>query len=294
MKKNGLLIFFVLLTITGFSQKKKSGQPLYQVPANYCISADEKYFGILLNQLREKNALEPLTFSTSLCFVAQTHVKDIAKHPPDSDFCNLHSWSSYGKWKQCCYNKTTGNTPCMTEKPHELTGFKGKGYEIVYFSNDSLNAWRTFDFWQEDNTATDFFLSRNKWEDYSWKSMGIGIYKGLTAVWLSVEKDNKQPLECEIFQENKEKANTSDSSTKTVKVIEESQRFHLIYGNYSTLEKANETVKTLHRNGFSGACVLSNSKNIRVSLANFPTIEKAKKEKEKLNKKYTQIWILKQ
>ncbi|MCK9616314.1 MAG: SPOR domain-containing protein [Lentimicrobiaceae bacterium] len=241
-----------------------------------------------MNDLRVGDSQPKLPLSLQLCFVARTHANDLALHLPDEDFCNLHSWSAFGVWKKCCYNKDMSSIACMTEKPKELTGYKGKGYEMVYFENDSLNVNSIVSFWQQNDLVTDFFLSRNKWQGANWKTLGVGIYKGYVCVWMGTEPDPLAPPDtCGLNHGNSLPIATSIETMNSI------VKYYLVYGSYNSQNEAKEAVSKLQKAGYTNTKMIKNNANYRVVLNEFTSLESALQQKERVKKVYKQVWLLK-
>lgn len=170
-----------------------------------CLSENEIELGELINAYRVANDLKPVPISAALTKVAQTHVRDrvINFEFDEEDRCNMHSWSGKGVWKKCCYSDgADGN--CMWNKPKEITGYKGKGYEIIMvrFSSEDeteeVEAEYALDTWKGSPHHNDVILNQNIWRIMDWHAMGIGIYQGYAAVWFGAESDNSgAPESCQ-------------------------------------------------------------------------------------------------
>src|ERR1035437_4272893 len=131
MKKNLLLFLFACMFLPGFSQV-----PGKEIPVTYCISPMEYKLYKMINDYRRRYDLPAIPLSKSLSYVASTHVKDLFNNHPDQDPCNAHSWSDKGPWKPFCYPRDEKKNNTVWDKPKELTNYKGKGYELVYWENN--------------------------------------------------------------------------------------------------------------------------------------------------------------
>ena len=159
--------------------------PVHTTPANFSVEKEAAKLAELINHYRLNKKLGELQVSPSLSYVAYTHLQDVYKSNPAKTGCLLTSWSNKGKWKPCCFKNIVDNTDLMTSKPSELTGFKGKGYEIIISGIENKSMVDLLDFWIRKKATTDFLLSSGKWESKSWQSMGVSIYKGYASVWFS-------------------------------------------------------------------------------------------------------------
>jgi hypothetical protein len=159
-----------------------------------CISRSEWKLYQLINQYRKRAHLPNIPLSYSLTYVAQSHARDLAAHYENDAVCNLHSWSNSGPWTSCCYTSDHKESECMWNKPEELTGFKGFGYEIAYWNNydyidpddiadDALKAWK------KSKGHNFVIINRGMWKELDWKAIGVGIWKGYVLVWFSDMED---------------------------------------------------------------------------------------------------------
>jgi hypothetical protein len=177
---------FLLLTLALPAQKPASKSV---IPKNFCISENEFELANKINEYRLQNNLPAIPLSASLFFVAQTHVKDLARNHPDVMNCNEHSWSDKGNWKACCYGKDPATMNCMTEKPKELTGYKGKGYEIIYWDSEEVTPSDALELWKSIPLTNEMILNQEKWKTKIWKSCGVGILDGYASFWLGDAND---------------------------------------------------------------------------------------------------------
>jgi len=165
-------------------KKKKSGRKKNSFTPP---SANEWKLHALINQYRVHRKLPKIPLSKSLTHVARTHVRDLAAHPPRGR-CNLHSWSAHGKWTRCCYTSDHAKAKCMWYKPKELTNYKGEGFECAYKgSNDPKEALRS---WKSSLLHNEVIINRGIWASHTWKSIGVGIYKGYAVIWFGEKVDH--------------------------------------------------------------------------------------------------------
>jgi len=177
-----LLMFILWL----FPEGTAATHPL-PTPAEY------RLYG-MINEYRAQLSLPPVSLSAKLCVVARTHARDLAENLPYDERCNLHSWSANGSWTPCCYEEDHEQAPCMWNKPAELTGYRGKGYEIAYWNDffyedpddivvDALNAWK------KSRGHQTVIINRDMWRELEWKAMGVSVYKGYVLVWFGTEAE---------------------------------------------------------------------------------------------------------
>ncbi|MCF8342445.1 MAG: hypothetical protein K9I82_15825 [Chitinophagaceae bacterium] len=177
--KHLFISFFLLLSSISFSQ---------------VLSEEERKLYDMIMEYRKEYRLPTIPLSPSLTFVAQTHVKDLYLNSPDVGFCNLHSWSSKGKWTPCCYTDNHSQAECVWLKPRELTTYKGYGYEISYFTynddDDGLMAQRALRAWKNSPGHNNTIINESIWKDNEWKAIGIGIFNGYAVVWFGEESED--------------------------------------------------------------------------------------------------------
>ncbi len=179
MKIKLLTVFFFLLSLISYSQR---------------LTDEEKKLYNIIMEYRKENGLPIIPISTSLTFVAQTHVKDLVNNKPDIGNCNTHSWSSNGNWTACCYTPDHAQSGCMWSKPRELTSYKGNGYEIACGSNICCSDFiMTADYalqsWKKSPGHNAVIINQGSWND-KWNAIGIGLNKGFAVVWFGKEFDN--------------------------------------------------------------------------------------------------------
>lgn len=154
------------------------------------LTEEEKKLYDLIMAYRKAKKLPAIPLSTSLTFVAQTHVKDLSTNHPDKGKCNMHSWSSKGKWESCCYTDDHKKAECMWNKPRELTSYKGNGFEIaasgMETAEDALAGWKS----SPSHHAV--IINSGTWKK-AWQAIGIGMYNGYAVVWFGNELDATKP-----------------------------------------------------------------------------------------------------
>jgi hypothetical protein len=160
------------------------------------INADEVELYEILMSYRVAEGLGRIPLSNSLTIVAQTHCKDLVDNKPDiQKDCNAHSWSSKGKWSNCCYTEDHEQANCMWDKPKELTSYNGNGYEIAVGSSESdfadyvMTPKYALSAWQKSFHHNNVIINKDVWKDWKWGAVGIGIHKGFATVWFGAEAD---------------------------------------------------------------------------------------------------------
>ena len=157
------IIFKVLTTITLLC--------LFQSFNSYAqiLNDQENELYRIIMEYRKQNGLPNIPLSSSLSFVAQTHVKDLAVNRPDRNDCNLHSWSSNGTWTPCCYTPDHAQAKFMWSKPRELTTYKGNGFEIACGSNGCcsdfiMTANYALESWKKSSGHNAVIINQGIWD----------------------------------------------------------------------------------------------------------------------------------
>jgi hypothetical protein len=184
-------VFFICLchTLVGRTQNNYAAN-------NICLTTNEQALYQLINQYRKENNLPAIPLSPALCFVAQTHAKDLMDNKVVKNNCNMHSWSNKGNWSSCCYTANHAQAACMWNKPRELTNYKGDGYEItfwIYKSDDpdyTATATEALNGWKKSEGHRNVIINKSTWQSLQWNAIGIGIYKNYACVWFGTVTDN--------------------------------------------------------------------------------------------------------
>ncbi|MBX2804030.1 MAG: hypothetical protein KTR31_40515 [Myxococcales bacterium] len=174
-------------TDTGFGDVTSEASPTKAGVWTPTVLEQDLYDAI--NSYRAENGLPAVPFSASLSMVARTHATDLLTNRPHEvrEECNLHSWSAFGNWTQCCYTPDHARADCMWDKPREITDYPGDGYEISAFgASDDASALAL---WKSSTSHEDVILNRGIWEDQAWAAMGVGADGSFFNVWFGVEVD---------------------------------------------------------------------------------------------------------
>jgi hypothetical protein len=274
-----LLIFFAIAQLS-YAQK--------QLPANFCISPQEKVLFDKLNQLRKVYGKKPLKLSASLSYVAKMHVDDLLKNNPDTSVCNLSSWSNKGSWKACCYNPYVLTQDCMWDKPKELTPYPYRGYEIAGYFEEEFNADSVIDLWSKEGEAVNILTSDGEYNNKDWVCMGVGMNHNYVSVWLGQRADEAGPPK--ICADNSIVEVAPVLASDTLK----REAYYLIIASFKNLNEAREAVKKYRKEGFENAGTLKSGETTRVFLAQFNDMKEAMQVKSKLPYAYREAWIYKE
>lgn len=156
-----------------------------------CLSLEEKNLFEAINAYRKSRKLPLIPFSAGLSKVAQLHAKDLMQHytfRPDNE-CNPHSWSDKGNWTPCCYTADHREAECMWNKPKEISGYGGSGYEIAYYTTATVLAEDALKGWKNSPAHHELIINKGIWEKVSWKAMGVGIEGNYAIVWFGEVAD---------------------------------------------------------------------------------------------------------
>jgi hypothetical protein len=251
-----------------------------KVPSSFCLHPAEKQLADSINSIRVRNGKKALPLSVSLSFVARAHVADLFYNHPDTSICNLSSWSNKGPWKACCYNPYVVNHDGMWKKPQELTNYRYRGYEMVAYTQDNLVVDSVLSLWKDSPEAMAMILTNGVWQKKSWACMGVGLNKHYASVWFGQRPDKAgKPKMCR-------------SASKSTEKVPAGNTFYLIYGSYPTASSATRAMNHVKARGFRNPGILRNNKHIRVYLYHTTNFQKIKNVRQKLKKKYPQLWIL--
>jgi hypothetical protein len=284
--KRSIGIFILLLGINNLTFGVK---PL---PKGVCITKDEYRLIELINAYRVGNNMPTIKISKSLTHVAHLHILDLNKNHPDTSICNLHSWSDKGDWSAGCYQAYVPDQDIMWNKPKELTPYKYRGYELAYWEQDSISPDTLLARWLEIPEARNMLLNKGNYKKKKWLAIGSGIQNGYAVVWFGQVKDKLKPPS--ICGKDKPKVTISKKTKKrTLIVNKKTGRYYIIFGSFKTQKEAAIKLKKYINKGFMDAKIVINRNKIRISLSDHENLDKAKKAKSTLDKKYSDAWIIK-
>ena len=167
---------------------------LYSQP---CLTPEEKKLYELIMQYRKTRKLPPIPVSAKLTQVAKAHVQDLNENYKDDNKCNMHSWSKKGDWSPCCYTRDHAEAACMWNKPKEIAGYEGNGFEIAHWSSAGVNAKTSLSGWQGSAGHNAVIINSGIWKDMKWKAIGIGLDGEYSVVWFGAEEDNQLAGTCD-------------------------------------------------------------------------------------------------
>ena len=187
MAKIFIFLFFQFIV---FSINNKVKEPSVTRSREVCVSQEEKNLYEFIMEYRKDNKQKKISFSKKLTEVAKLHAKDLNdNHSFEDQNCNMHSWSSNGKWKECCYTSDHSDPNCMWDKPKEINGYPGQGYEISYYYSSGVTAQNALEGWQNSNAHNEVLINKGIWKQAEWKAIGIGIHESYATVWFGMVED---------------------------------------------------------------------------------------------------------
>ncbi|HTX89552.1 MAG TPA: SPOR domain-containing protein [Bacteroidales bacterium] len=312
--------FFVLLLFSfqGMAQQPvKTGR---EVPAGFCISPLEAKLYKMINDYRLRYDLPVIPLSRSLCFVASTHVKDLYFNHPDVEPCNFHSWSNKGTWKPFCYPKDENKKNSVWDKPKELTNYKGKGYEIVYWENNAVMIDSIIAFWRSIPYFNSFLMNTGKWQGKKWNAIGIGIYENYACAWFGElpdaepspavcgataeqnavadtlksrqdkEKSKEKPVPAPVPASPGTKPSTAPGKQEISKQVP--GLYYIIVKSQYPIADMNKSLADLKANGYPDARLIERDNKTRLSIMEFQLKAKADSALREVKKKFKDAWIL--
>jgi hypothetical protein len=314
--KLGIIITSVLICIfvPGFSARCQKQNPNSQqqikIPVNFCISPVEFELYNMINEYRKLYNLPPIPLSRSLSYVAKAHVRDLYYNRPDQGACNFHSWSDKGKWKPFCYPKDEKKNFSVWDKPKEITPYKSKGYEIVYWENNPVTIDSILPFWKSIDYFNSFLIYTGKWQGKKWMAIGIGIYENYAAAWFGEIPDpegepwicGQEPEKKTIIEEPKtdsvtpspEQAGIQPQKTVRDTIPESPGTYYIIVSSQQPRVKSNQLASQLVVKGYKDAKVLVKGNKVRVSILEVNSKSEADSALREVKKTYKDAWIYRQ
>jgi uncharacterized protein YkwD len=186
------VIVLMLTVLTGFNTARKA-----ENTPEICLSKEEKKLYDMIMAYRKSKGLKTIPLSLKLTQVAQAHARDLTDHytfEGQDAKCNPHSWSDKGIWTGCCYTSDHREAACMWQKPKEIAGYTGDGFEIAYYSSADASAKEGLDGWKLSPGHNAMIINLNTWKTTEWNAIGIALYGHYGLVWFGEVEDNSPPL----------------------------------------------------------------------------------------------------
>lgn len=146
---------------------------------------------VAINEYRASQGLEPIEASAKLNKVAQAHIQDLEQRDRGAG-CNLHSWSSASvDWNSCCFQNRESDHACMWDKPWEISGYDGNGYEIAIELDGpgSVDAELALENWIRSSGHHSVIINSDVWRTMHWQAMGAAISDNYAVVWFGEVRD---------------------------------------------------------------------------------------------------------
>jgi len=135
----------------------------------------------LINDYRASIKLPRIPVSAAMTKVAEAHVRDLNENKPVTESCNMHSWSKKGSWSACCYDSSKEAAKCMWQKPKEIAGYKGNGYEIAATAS-GITAEKALDLWQNSPAHHHVMINKEQWNK-PWLALGVAVEGDYAVAW---------------------------------------------------------------------------------------------------------------
>jgi hypothetical protein len=209
------------------------------------------------------------------------------------------------------------------DKPKEFTSYKGKGYEIVYWENNSAIIDSIMTFWKSVDYFKTFLMNTGKWQGKTWNAIGIGIYENYACAWFGEVPDTEAPPSvCGVKAEvrpaetdKREPAGTpvaggvvkqptpktkgkSDSLSKSALVKPEridgpNTKVYVIVKSQIPLSEARRLLDGIKAKGFPDAKIIQFGNKIRISVYESISKTEAEAKLSEVKKVYKDAWLLK-
>lgn len=297
-----IIIACIFVLPSAFAQNTKK-----RIPSDFCVDENAYALYQAINNYRQKLSLDPIPLSASLSYLAQLHVKDLAanfdmKNAWKSE-CGMKSWSDKGHWKAFCYPKDQSKKRDIKDKAKELTPYKGKAWEILYWENDwAPDAEKILHFWLDIPQSADMLSNTGKYAQKDWQSIGLASSDGYISVFLGRVKDTQAPpIPCHL-QATNNMQNTSDIQTNntttavTQAVVPQatsSALYHIIAASFNNKTDAETSLANYIKKGYANAKIISTSSTkYRISLGQYTTAEEAYKDLKTIQKQQKDAWLL--
>lgn len=330
MRRTKALIFFICCISGLISVAQVQEKTIKSIPESYCISTMEYKLCNMINAYRQRYDLPPIPLSKSLCLIASEHVNDLFYHHPDQGSCNSHSWSDQGPWKPFCYPRDENKNNSVWDKPKELTPYKGKGYEIVYWENDATVIDSIITFWKSMDYFNSFLMNTGKWQGKKWNSIGIGIKENYACAWfgelpdpegepvicgqepkktvpapqeikIEPEKKKPEPKPQErtknpkiILHDTTKKAIPSVTTIKSVTIPNVKEYYYIIVKGIAPEQELQLYLKSLQSKGYKNSRLIEKNGKQRISIMEFKEKNKADSALRQVKMTWPDAWILKQ
>jgi hypothetical protein len=84
----------------------------------------------------------------------------------------------------------------MWDKPKEIAGYNGHGYEIAYWTSGTATAEEGLSGWRKSPAHDPLLINEGMWARAKWKAIGIGLYQQYGIVWFGEGEDETMISDC--------------------------------------------------------------------------------------------------
>ena len=143
-----------------------------------------------INEHRRQHRLPAIDLSPRLTTVAYWHAKVLAERRPQDTYGSLHSWSVDERWRGGAYRSDDPQTmKIMWDKPKEITGYTGLGFEIC--ASEARDLGHAFELWTQSAAHHQVILNQGVWAEarWRWRALGAVFYKGYACAWFGSAAD---------------------------------------------------------------------------------------------------------
>ena len=132
----------------------------------------------LANDYRESKDLSAVPMNKCLCKVANLHLEELAKN-----LTNKHNWVN------CTYHLKGSDvdSDCMWNKPKEICGYKGKGFENYVWRKSGISGKTALEKWKRSKNHNTVILNLGGWKKMKWTGIGAAIGENHALIWLGNE-----------------------------------------------------------------------------------------------------------
>lgn len=284
---------FNLVLVLNFIIIHSYGQ-IGEVPKDFCISQKEYRLYQLVNNYREKLALDVIPLSNSLSYVAKTHAADLSSNYKQGDDCNMYSWSDKGDWKAFCYPADQNRKNDIKDKAKEISGYPGKAWELTYWDNVDVDLEEVISFWNSIPYTGAILSNTDKFAEKGWKSLGVAVQDGYVLLWFG-EKEDTEPstIICETGEKiiNNSIPNELLLPSNVANSPSPESQFFIIIGSYNRKTDAEAAVKSYKEMGYPNAVVVEEQGKIRVAIDQFSNQSDANTALSSYRNKFKGAWV---
>jgi hypothetical protein len=287
------IVFFLFLGVGLLVFNTKTTAQTDTIPDDFCISAEEYQLYQLINDYRKVFALPEVVLSKSLSYVAIAHARDLAANFNADTICNMHSWSDKGRWKPICFPSEQSRKNNVHLKAKEIIGYQTEAFEITYWSNVENTPKQILGFWRENTVSADLLINRAKWENHTWKAIGIGIEDGYAVVWLGegIDFEVSTPV-CGTSIQVLNDASSDYKALNTKKASTKKPVYYITIGSYNNRKDALNAVRSYKEMGYPKTVLIDVGNKIRVAVDYFSDKKEADQALKKYARKFKGAWVL--